>query len=62
MSMNIVFNKGCGRLMDTEALNYILVILLSVLNFIQYKQARNLKKENSILRDKIKRLRKNKKL
>ncbi|WP_347299806.1 hypothetical protein [Dolosigranulum savutiense] len=48
--------------MDTEALNYILVILLSVLNFIQYKQARNLKKENSILRDKIKRLRKNKKL
>lgn len=48
--------------MDTEALNYILVILLSVLNFIQYKQARNLEKENSILRDKIKRLRKNKKL
>lgn len=48
--------------MDSEALNYILVILLSVLNFIQYKRARNLKKENSILRDKIKRLKKNKKL
>lgn len=44
--------------MDSEALNYILVILLSVLNFIQYKRARNLKKENSILRDKIKRLKK----
>ncbi|RAN52973.1 hypothetical protein B8A46_05015 [Dolosigranulum pigrum] len=60
--MNIVFDKGCGRLMDTEALNIILVLILFSLIYLQRKQIRNLKKENSILRDKIKRLRKNKRL
>jgi len=48
--------------MDTEALNIILVLILFSLIYLQRKQIRNLKKENSILRDKIKRLRKNKRL